>query len=349
MPKVSPPPRPWRRNAPADGGLLPRVKDNARLLLAGYRSIAQDIQDERAITPASEWLVDNFHIVEEQIREIIDDLPPGFYRELPKLAEGHLQGYPRIFGVAWAFIAHTDSRFDPDWLRRFVRAYQKVEPLDIGEIWALAISLRIVLVENLRRLTESMVASKAARQQADALADALLGLKGQNPVDPSAALRPFEQSPLPRAFAVQLVMRLRDQEGRVETALEWLDRRLVDQQATAEEIVRLEHQDQTAMNTTVRNVITSMRLLTSMDWAQYFEDVSVVDEILRAGSGFAAMDFPTRDHYRHAIEDLARGSRLDGKEVARRGAPAGRGPPHRNRRITPMYRPRLLPHFRGPP
>src|SRR6185437_13309536 len=113
--------------------LLPRVRENHRRLTDGYR----------AITPAAEWLVDNFPIVEEQIREIIDDLPPAFYRELPKLAEGHLEGYPRIFGVAWAFVAHTDSRFDLDWLRRFVRAYQKVEPLYIGEIWALAISLRI--------------------------------------------------------------------------------------------------------------------------------------------------------------------------------------------------------------
>src|ERR1019366_381184 len=285
--------------------LLPRVRDNHRYLTRGYRAIAQAIGDDRAVTPAAEWLVDNFPVVEEQIREIIDDLPPGFYRELPKLAEGHLKGYPRILGVAWAFIAHTDSRFDVDWLRRYVRAYQKTEPLYIGEIWALAISLRIVLVENLRRLTESMVTSKAARQDADALADALLGLKGKPPpADPADALRPFERGALPRAFAVQLVMRLRDQEGRVAAALEWLDQRLAEQQTTAEEIVHLEHQEQTAMNTTVRNVITSMRFLTSMDWAQYFEDVSAVDDILRAGSGFAALDFPTRDLYRHAIEQL---------------------------------------------
>src|SRR5258706_3204865 len=126
--------------------LLPRVKENRRFLTQGYRSIAYAVREEHAITPAAEWLVDNFHIIEEQIREIIDDLPPGFYHELPKLAEGHLEGYPRVFGVAWAFVAHTDSRFDPDWLKRFVRAYQKSHPLEIGEIWALAISLRIVLV-----------------------------------------------------------------------------------------------------------------------------------------------------------------------------------------------------------
>ena len=95
-----------------------------RVLLAAYRSIARAVDEGRSITPAAEWLLDNYHVVEEQIREIRDDLPPGYYRQLPKLAEGPFAGYPRVFGIAWAFVAHTDSRFDPEMLRRFVRAYQ---------------------------------------------------------------------------------------------------------------------------------------------------------------------------------------------------------------------------------
>jgi hypothetical protein len=54
------------------------------------RPLANAIREERAITPAAEWLVDNFHIVDEQLREIRDDLPTGFYRQLPKLSEGAL-------------------------------------------------------------------------------------------------------------------------------------------------------------------------------------------------------------------------------------------------------------------
>ena len=173
--------------------LLPRVVENGRVLRKGYRDIARAIREERWITPAAEWLVDNFHIVDEQLREIRDDLPPGFYRELPKLAEGPLAEYPRVYGIAWAFVAHTDSRFDPDALRRFVRAYQRVQPLTVGELWAVPITLRVVLVENLRRLTESIVRARAARQEADALADELLGLSGR-PLETSAwALRQFEE------------------------------------------------------------------------------------------------------------------------------------------------------------
>ena len=153
--------------------LLPRVLENGRVLLDSYRATARAIREEQAITPAAEWLVDNFHIVDEQLREIQDDLPIGYYRKLPKLASGHLEGYPRVYGVAWAFVAHTDSRFDPEVLRRFVAAYQRVQPLTIGELWAVAITLRVVLVENLRRMAEQIVRSRTARQEADALADRL--------------------------------------------------------------------------------------------------------------------------------------------------------------------------------
>src|SRR6185437_273138 len=136
--------------SPGSNRQLPkRLHDNGRVLLEAYRTIAAAIREERAITPAAEWLVDNFHVVEEQIREIRDDLPRRFYRQLPKLAEGPFAGYPRVFGVAWAFVAHTDSRFDPQVLCSFIQAYQRIQPLTIGELWAVAITLRIVLVENL--------------------------------------------------------------------------------------------------------------------------------------------------------------------------------------------------------
>ena len=159
--------------------LSKRLRDNGKVLLEAYRATAKAIREERAVTPGAEWLIDNFYVAQEQIRQIREDLPRGFYRELPKLAEGPLTGYPRVFGVAWAFVAHTDSRFEPEMLCRFVHAYQRIQALTIGELWAVAITLRIVLVENLRRGAELMVNARAARQAADAVADRLLGVGGR--------------------------------------------------------------------------------------------------------------------------------------------------------------------------
>jgi cyclic beta-1,2-glucan synthetase len=298
--------------------LLPRVIDNGRHLLEYYRATARAVEREQAITPAAEWLLDNFYIVEEQLREIRDDLPVGFYRKLPKLISGHLEGYPRVYGVAWAYVAHTDSRLDPEVLRRFVMAYQRVQPLTIGELWAVAIILRVVLVENLRRIAERIVRSRNARLQADLLADRALGTGGQAAVSPDQVLRSFGNEPLDRAFAVRLIQRLRDLDPKVGPILTWLDERLTAQGTTSDEIVRAEHQEQAAMTVTVRNIITSMRLTSEFDWHTFFESISLVDAALRDGSNFEEMDFATRDYYRHAIEDLARGSSHSEIDIAKR-------------------------------
>jgi cyclic beta-1,2-glucan synthetase len=328
--------------------LIPRVIQNGRVLLDSYRATAREVQEERAIAPAAEWLVDNFHIVDEQLREIQDDLPVSYYRKLPKLAGGHLEGYPRVYGVAWAFVAHTDSRFDPEALRRFVAAYQRVQPLTIGELWAMAITLRVVLVENLRRMAERIVHSRDARTEADELADRLLGSDQRSAVLPQ--LQRYEKAPLDQAFAVQLVQRLRDLDPNVRPVLIWLDQRMTAAGTTADDLVRAEHQEQSAMSVSVRNVITSMRSISAFDWATFFESVSPVDEILRADTHFAEMDFSTRDDYRHAIEELSRGSDLLETEVARRlvrrvkqatadplAAPANGNKPSQDRRAEPGY------------
>ncbi|OYZ98647.1 MAG: glycosyl transferase [Rhizobiales bacterium 17-65-6] len=293
-----------------------RLAENGAALLAAYRAIARAIDEGGAITPSAEWLIDNYHLVEKQIREIRSDLPPSYYRQLPKLAAGPFAGYPRVFGVAWAFVAHTDSRFDPDMLTRFLNAYQEVQPLTIGELWAVSITLRIVLIENLRRLARLIVEDRALRRTADALADRLLGAGRLAPELVPAVLAAFEKTTLPDALAVQLVHRLRDQDPRITPALKWLDQHLAAQGSSADAIVRDVQRSQGASNVTVRNIITSLRLISDVDWKDLFERASLVDGVLAAGSAFLSMDFSTRNLYRSAIEELGRGSGWSEFDVA---------------------------------
>jgi cyclic beta-1,2-glucan synthetase len=222
-----------------------------------------------------------------------------------------------VFGIAWAFVAHTDSHFDADLLCRFVRAYQEVQPLTIGELWAVAITLRIVLVENLRRLAELIIRSSAARQEANSVADRLLGA-GEHAAEPAAVvLARYDGAALPDAFAVQLVHRLRDQDPRITPALTWLDQHLAARGSTADTIVHDEHQRQGAGVVTVRNIITSMRVISDIDWPELFERISLVDDTLCTGSAFHAMDLPTRNLYRSAIEELSCGANCSELDVAR--------------------------------
>ncbi len=301
--------------------LLPRLEDNGRKLVTAYRSLVEAIRTGRAISPAAEWLVDNFHIVEEQLREIRQDLPKSYYHELPKLAEGELKDYPRIYAVALALIAHTDCRLDTTTLRRFIAAYQTVSPLSIGELWAVAITLRLALVENLRRLAVLIVRAREEREQADKLADKLLELATRQPsaLIPLIAERLGKLQKIPQSFVVQVTQRLREQDPAVTPVMQWLEEQLAPQGTSIEQTIHAEHQRQAAMQVTVGNIITSMRLLSTLDWRDFFESVSLIEPLLGAdpAGAYAKMEFATRDRYRHVIERISKGTRSNELDVAR--------------------------------
>ena len=290
-----------------------RSRDNGRVLLDCYQTVAAAARDKRTITPAAEWLLDNFHVVEDELRELERGLTSRFCRSLPALVDGPLSRYPRAYGVAWAFVAHTDSRFDAVLLRRFLVAYQRVEALNMREVWAVPLMLGCVLTENLRRLGERMAASQNARRDADAFADELLALRNQPPQAADAALRALADRQLTRAYAVQLIQRLRYED----VSLQRLNEKLAALGMDADALVQTEHTSQSAANLTVRNIITSMRAMAAFDWQNWFEDVSAVDACLRGSPAFGGMDFATRDRYRHALEELALGSRHSELEIAR--------------------------------
>ena len=311
--------------------LADRLRQNETVLVDAHRIIATAIKEGRSVSPGAEWLVDNSHLVEEQIREIRLNFPAGYDSGLPRLASGPFEGYPRILGLSWAFVAHSDSRFDAGLLNHFVSAYQRVQPLTIGELWAVSITLRVVLVENLRRAAQRIIFSREQRHLADMAADRLFGNREMTASEWSMIVAKFDGNALPLPFAVQIAQRLTDggEDGWV--ALELLRTRLSNDSITVEEAVRTEHQRMAAMNNTVRNIIRSMRILPDVDWSKFFEAVSLVDAEFCKDSRFGEMDFATRNAYRTVIERLARSSPLSEIEIAQKAVGLSKSqnlPPH---------------------
>lgn len=300
--------------------LLPRLEDNGRKLIGAYRALVAAVREGDAVSPAAEWLLDNFHLVEEQLREVREDLPRGYSRELPKLAEGELADYPRIYAVALGLIAHSDSRLDPVTLRRFISAYQAISPLSIGELWAVAISLRLALVENLRRLATQIVRWRDERAEADKFADQILEIATLRPAElaPLISERLAQPERLRRAFVVQLTQRLREQQAEVMPVFDWIEQQLASQGTNSEQLIHAEHQNQAAAQITVGNTIDSMRLLSTIDWRDFFENVSLIDPLLGQDPAgvYAEMDFATRDRYRHAIERISKRTRIHEVKIA---------------------------------
>ncbi|MGB8313166.1 MAG: glucoamylase family protein, partial [Aestuariivirga sp.] len=297
--------------------IIDRLNNNSAALLLAYREICAAVAAGKTVTPAAEWLIDNYHLVEEQIRQTRADLPPGFYRQLPKLAEGPLAGHPRIFGLVWAYVAHTDSRFDSASLADFVNEYQQVQPLTIGELWAVAISLRLILIENLRRISQRIMEARRGREAADKLADQVLDL-GDRKIDDEQLFRQFEDLVVSKSFAVQLIQRLRDHDAFAARTLDWLKVKTDKLGYSFEAVVNDEHHRQATANVTVRNIVTSIRLISDVNWEVWFDSVSLVDKLLRTHPNYGEMDFPSRTIYRTAIEELSRGSDFGELHIAQR-------------------------------
>ena len=158
--------------AAREATFFPRLRSNIAMLRRAHAAIGAQAATGYDISPAAEWLLDNFHLIEAQLKAVHEGLPRSYFRTLPVLQGEPLAGLPRVYGVAWAFVAHTDSAFDEELLVHFLSAYQGTRELSLAEMWALPTTLRVVLVENLRRVAERLAVQKSARELANRAATA---------------------------------------------------------------------------------------------------------------------------------------------------------------------------------
>nr|WP_231402732.1 glucoamylase family protein [Caenimonas aquaedulcis] len=309
----------WRA---ARGAFFPRVTENIESLRASYDYIAATSQGGQYVTPAAEWLLDNFHLVEAQMLEIREGVPRRYYAELPKLNSPPLEGLPRVYGIAWAYVAHTDSVFDPATFTALLNAYQEVSELRLSELWAMPTTLRVVLLENLRRVADDIAFGKVAREAAHAVWDSETPPTGEE-LDKLRLL--MRERGIERPFLTQLWQRapaLRDEED-PSPVFAWVDRHCGDGPA-----LTLESQAaQVASNLTVSNIITTLRMIGHVEWIEVIEPLSRSLRVLDRLPSFRRESEMTRKLITHAMERLAKRCALSERVVAERAVALAQAAP----------------------
>ena len=310
-----------RVNVKRSVAFFPRLRDNIRVLREAHRYICLQERRGHHVSPAGEWLLDNFYVVVAQFKEIQDGLPRRYFRDLPVLVGDHLAGLPRIYGVAWAFVAHTDSAFDETLLCAFLGAYQQSRELTLGELWALPTTLRVLLIENLRRLSERVAAAKAARELANLWCDGIeLGARRKE-LEARPLFDLMQARGVGRAFALQVMQRLHSDSG--SRSVQGIRGREAIRAALANALpdpaaAQAQQQtEQAADNLSVSNAITSLRLLGDTDWRGLVARISLLMRLMQTSATFAAERDDTQDATLHAIERLARQSGSGELAVAR--------------------------------
>ncbi len=311
------------RLAPVSGPdqLLARLAANEETLIRVCNQLTAAVSANRRVTPASEWLLDNFYLIEEQIRTAKRHLPKGYSRELPRLMRGSGAGLPRVYDIAHQTVSHGDGRVDPENFNRFVAAYQTRSALKLGELWAVPIMLRLALIENLRRVAVRVSDGMNDRDLAGTWADRMIEIAERDPNNLILVIADMARSepPMTSQFVSEFVRRMQGQSAALALPLTWLERQLSQKHQTIELMVQAESQKQAAAQVSISNSIASLRFLSAMDWREFVETMSLVEHSLREDPAgiYSAMDFATRDRYRHAIEKIARESQFSEHEVAR--------------------------------
>jgi hypothetical protein len=290
----------------AEDRLLLRLAENELVLIETRNLVTEALKTDRRITPAGEWLLDNFYLIEEQIRTARRHLPKGYSRELPSLRNGPSAGFPRVYDIALETISHGDGRVDPENLSSFVAAYQSVTVLKLGELWAIPIMLRLALIENLRRVAARIATDRLDRNRADHWADRMTETAEKDPNSLILLVADMARSnpPMVSSFVAEFARRLQGQSPALALPLTWIEQQLSQSGMTIEQLVHSENQQQAADQVSISNSIGSLRFLGATDWRQFVETLSVVEDTLREdpGEAYGKMDFATRDRYRHVVD-----------------------------------------------
>ena len=298
--------------------LLPRLRENERILTRTYQLISDAAARKERVSPASEWLLDNFYLIEKQILTVRSHLPRGYSRELPRLTHGVHTGFPRVYAIAFELISHADGKVDTANIKQFVNAYQTAADLRLGELWAIPIMLRLAIIENLRGVAIRIARSQLDRNAAADWVQRLVKTSDSSSTGVILTLADLSRATpkLSSTFVSELTRQLQDLGQNFSLVHSFIEQRLSEQGTTREESLHEENQRQAADQISIGNCIESLRALDAIDWREFVESSSTVEKTLLGDplKVYASMDFATRDRYRHVVEKLAR--RTDVAEAA---------------------------------
>lgn len=309
--------------------LLPRLAQNAASLQLALGVVTAAGPQGQQLDPAEEWLLDNYYLIERQITLARRHLPRGYSRQLPRLAKGSSASFPRIYDLALELVSHMDGRIDRENVTRLIAAYQTVTDLTLGELWAFPIMLQLALLENLGRVSVRIAQRREERDAAVAWADRMLAAADNEPRQLIAVLAAFADADvlLTAAFVEEFYARLQAHGPAMAFVQTWVEQQLLDQGVTAAELSETASRRAATHQISIANSIGSLRFIDAMDWSDYVESLSTVEQVLaddpaRSHSG---QDFATRDRCRHAVEDLARRGDHSEAGVARKAIEPGFG------------------------
>lgn len=314
-----------KQGHPEMRSLVPRIDECERTLRRVQRRLSGAVQLEEGIALSAEWVLDNAYVVQGHIEDFRRNLPTKFYRELPFVVSGPRAGSARVYCIAAEMVALLDGRLTRDGIQSFLQTFQSQTTLSTGELWALPMMLRLRLIEYLATLCVEVERRQSESEVAALWANRLLYTARLEPgrvPELIAAISSEWSQPSPH-IVEELLSHLYDEEAAITPVRSWLQSRFP---SPLEEVVRQDEQLETADQISLANSISTLRLLSQIDWRDVFEAVSHVEATLWTDPAmvYGRMDFETRDRYRRMVEEIAKRRGITEESVAKAAVELGR-------------------------
>src|SRR5919109_2245839 len=142
-----------------------RLKEFLHFFQECYEYFEENTKAQVVTSQTAEWLMDNFYIIEQAVRQIEQDLPGDYYQRLPKTQDL----WARIQIVALANARREETRLEIEQIRHFLQVFQEITPLNTGELWALPSMLRLAVLESLAEALASVTKKKWDRSSSPTL------------------------------------------------------------------------------------------------------------------------------------------------------------------------------------
>ena len=301
--------------------IKPILERSKGILTEAYRTLSSLVKSEKEITPASEWLLDNFYIIQEQMVQIGIDFPENYHKNIPLLSKGEHLGFPRVYEIVLNLLTHTDNVLDKEVLTEYIKNYQEEEPLKIGELWAIPIMIRLFLIQILSEKAATILEQKKLKLEVEKFVVAIQKLDLEEPGLYAQTLSSWFKENAKKASLstlIELFNTIQTQGLLYEEQKRWFNYHINQYEITMEDALRQEAQKQSRLQVNVQNTILSLRQISEVDWSDYVEDCSLINDILKndPSGDYPQMDFQTRDSYRRVVEKLSRRSKASEIQVA---------------------------------
>ena len=300
---------------------VPQLIENFKTIEEVYSILNEHLKLGINIHPAGEWLLDNFYIIEETVKQIQKELPLNKYMNFVGISNGEYKGFARIYVLASEIVAYTDNKIERENLEDYLISYQRKKTLSMDEIWNIGVFLQIAIIENITDICAQIYSSQIQKYRAENIAERLVENKDKSQTK-------FKNTKIEKEFFqdmrypfIEYMSYILKRYGKKANAyLNVLEEVVEKLGTTVSDVIKKEHFEIATQKVLMGNSITSIKEIQRINFLDIFEKINGVEEILKKDPAnvYEKMDYKTKEYYRGKIKEISKKTKISEIYIARK-------------------------------